>query len=161
MDGEGFSIGRLARDVGVSVETIRYYERIGLMEKPARSGGDRRIYDDGAVRRLVFIRRARELGFSIEGIRTLLMLSGGKGACAEVYAFTEQHLADVRAKIADLQKLELTLTTVAGKCSRAAARPCAIIDALTGDTPAATGIDRAINLGGEREAGPVFLPNTG
>jgi MerR family mercuric resistance operon transcriptional regulator len=108
MDGEGFSIGRLARDVGVSVETIRYYERIGLMEKPARSGGDRRIYDDGAVRRLVFI----------EGIRTLLMLSGGKGACAEVYAFTEQHLADVRAKIADLQKLELTLTTVAGKCSR-------------------------------------------
>jgi MerR family mercuric resistance operon transcriptional regulator len=135
MDGAGFTIGRLARDGGVSVETIRYYERIGLMEKPARSDGDRRIYDDCAARRLMFIRRARELGFSIERIRTLLALSGGKGSCAEVYAFTEQHLADVRAKIADLQRLELTLSAAAGKCSRDGSRAFAIIDALTGEAP--------------------------
>ncbi len=132
MAGEDFTIGRLGREVGVNIETIRYYERIGLMEKPLRSRGRRRIYDEAAGHRLRFIRRARELGFSIDEIRTLLALSGGKGSCAEVYDLTSKHLTDVRAKIADLKRLESTLSAAARKCTRDGSHDCAIIDALSG-----------------------------
>jgi len=125
-----FTIGRLSGETGVNIETIRYYERIGLMAKPARSGGGRRLYDPAASRRLGFIRRARELGFSIDEIRTLIAVSLGKGRCADVHALTVQHLADVRAKIADLKKFERTLAKTAERCARDASPECPIIDAL-------------------------------
>jgi len=126
-----FSIGRLSGETGVNIETIRYYERIGLMAKPPRSGGGRRLYDSAASRRLGFIRRARELGFSIDEIRALIAMSSGKGRCADVYALTVQHLSDVRAKIADLKKLERTLAKAAERCVRDVSADCPIIDALS------------------------------
>lgn len=127
----GFTIGRLSSETGVNIETIRYYERIGLMAKPPRSEGGRRLYEEAACRRLGFIRRARELGFSIDEIRTLVELSNGKGRCADVHTLTVSHLRDVRAKIADLRKLERTLANTAERCTRNASPDCPIIDALS------------------------------
>lgn len=126
-----FTIGRLSRETGVNVETIRYYERIGLMPKPQRSDGGRRLYDVAASRQMGFIRRARELGFSIDEIRTLIALSNGKGRCADVHSLTVSHLGDVRAKIVDLKKLERTLAKAAERCARDASQDCPIIDALS------------------------------
>jgi MerR family transcriptional regulator, mercuric resistance operon regulatory protein len=130
LDTTAFTIGRMSSATGVNIETIRYYERIGLLAKPPRSEGGRRLYDAFASRRLSFIRRARELGFSIDEIRALIALSGGNGRCADVHALTIAHLADVRAKIADLRKLERTLARTAAQCARDASPECPIIDAL-------------------------------
>lgn len=126
-----FTIGRLSCEARVNIETIRYYERVGLMPKPPRSDAGRRLYDAAASHRLCFIRRARELGFSIEEIRALLGLSGGKGRCADVHALTIRHLAEVRRKIADLRKLERTLARTAESCARDASPDCPIIEALS------------------------------
>lgn len=131
MNAVDFTIGRLSEQTGVNIETVRYYERIGLLPKPARSDGGRRLYDIADARRLNFIRRSRELGFSIDEIRALLALSGGKGRCADVHALTVRHLDDVRAKIADLRKLERTLARTAERCVRDASPDCPIIDALS------------------------------
>ncbi len=125
-----FTIGHLSGQTRVKIETIRYYERIGLMPKAQRSHGGRRLYDESASRRLGFIRRARELGFSIDEIRALLALSGGKGKCADVHALTVQHLGDVKQKIADLRRLERTLARTAERCRRDASPDCPIIEAL-------------------------------
>src|SRR5690606_18435611 len=99
------TIGTLSREADVNIETIRYYERIGLMPKPPRSESGRRLYDAEATRRLSFIRRARELGFSIEEVRALLGMADG-GSCGDVYELTQRHLADIRAKIRDLQRMQ-------------------------------------------------------
>ena len=127
----GFMIGRLSKETGVNIETIRYYERIGLMAKPSRSGNGRRLYNTTSTRRLSFIRRARELGFAIQQIRTLIIMSSGKGRCGDVHALTLRHLADVRAKISDLKKLERTLAKAAASCRRDASPDCPIIEALS------------------------------
>ncbi|MGD9968192.1 MAG: helix-turn-helix domain-containing protein [Hyphomonadaceae bacterium] len=129
--GTGFTIGSLSRDSGVNIETIRYYERINLMPKPPRSGGGRRLYDASASRQLSFIRRARELGFSIDEIRGLISMSRGKGRCADVHDLTVRHLADVRARIADLKRLERTLAAAAHRCERDGNSDCPIIGALS------------------------------
>ncbi len=131
MDIVSLTIGRLSKETGVNIETIRYYERIGLMPEPSRSESGRRIYDPAASPRLAFIRRARELGFAIGQIRTLIAMSSGKGRCADVYELTVRHLTDVRAKITDLQKLERTLVRTAARCARDASPDCPIIDALS------------------------------
>jgi len=131
LESVGFTIGRLSSDTSVNIETIRFYERIGLMAKPLRSRGGRRLYDQKAVHRLRFIRRARELGFPIEEIRTLIALSAGKSRCADVHALTVEHLAGVRAKIADLRKLERTLTKAADRCQHNKTPDCPIINALS------------------------------
>ena len=88
-------IGKLAAQTGVNIETIRYYERVELLSAPARTDGGHRVYDADHVRRLTFIRRSRELGFSLDDIRTLLVLSDGKRDCA-ARELTLRHLADVR-----------------------------------------------------------------
>jgi MerR family mercuric resistance operon transcriptional regulator len=131
LDRAGFTIGRLSAETSVNVETIRYYERIRLMAKPARSKGGRRLYDQTDLRRLAFIRRARQLGFSINDIRTLVTLSSGKGHCADVRALTIGHLDQVRAKIADLRKLERTLAKAADRCLSDKTTECPIIDTLS------------------------------
>ena len=131
LDVVTFTIGRLSKEAGVNIETIRYYERIGLMPKPSRTESGRRLYNAAASRRLTFIRRSRELGFAIEQIRTLIAMSSGKGRCADVYELTVRHLTDVRSKIADLQKLERTLVRTAARCARDASLECPIIDALS------------------------------
>lgn len=125
------TIGRLAAATGVNVETVRYYERIGLMPPPARTASGHRAYERAHVRRLAFIRRARELGFSIEQIRALLALAEpSRASCAEVREIARTHLDDVRAKLADLTKLEHILGATVARCSGDPAPPCPVIDML-------------------------------
>ena len=127
----GFSIGQLADASGVHLETIRYYERIGLMPEPERSAGGHRCYAAEHVRRLMFIRRARELGFGIESIRTLLGLAQpGRASCDEVREIAAEHLKGVRGKLADLRRLERILAETVAKCERSVPPECPIIDML-------------------------------
>ncbi len=107
----GIRIGELAQRTGCNTETIRYYERIGLLPAPIRSAGRYRLYDAGDVGRLVFVRRARALGFTLNEVRALLALStrDGEAACPEVRELAAAHLGEMRAKIADLQAMERVL----------------------------------------------------
>jgi MerR family transcriptional regulator, mercuric resistance operon regulatory protein len=115
--GRNLSIGGLSQRTGVNIETIRYYERIDLMDKPPRTAGGHRSYATGHVSRLSFIRRARELGFGIEDIRTLLLLSErGHASCTEAREVAAAHLAEVRAKQNDLAKLENILAETVSQC---------------------------------------------
>ena len=123
---------KLAQRTGCNLETIRYYEKIGMMRDPPRTGSGYRVYDDGDVSRLRFILRARELGFAIEEIRGLLgLVDGGTQTCAEVKERTERHLADVRAKIADLRRIENVLAETASRCSGDNVPQCPVLDALS------------------------------
>jgi MerR family mercuric resistance operon transcriptional regulator len=125
-------IGRLADRTGVSIETIRYYERIGLLPAPPRTQGRHRAYDGHHVHRLVFIRRSRELGFSLGNIRMLLQLvDHGDRACASAKEITLHHLVDVRGKIASLRKLERALKQLTKACTPGKQLSCPIIDALS------------------------------
>ena len=126
-----FTIGALSKGTGCHIETIRYYERIGLMPKPPRSPGGHRLYQDDHLRRLTFIRRSRELGFTLEEVRGLLRLvDGGSYTCAEVKALTLDHAAEVRRKVADLRKLERVLKEMAAECEGGEVPECPIVDAL-------------------------------
>src|SRR5919108_5602416 len=112
------TIGALSERTGVNIETIRYYERIGLLPTPPRSAGRHRLYDEPHRQRLVFIRRARELGFSLDEVRALLGLSGGHDlTCREVNALTLHHIGSIRDKIRDLRRLERTLSDLADRCN--------------------------------------------
>jgi MerR family mercuric resistance operon transcriptional regulator len=128
---KGLKRGELAGRTGCNLETILYYEKIGLLLEPPRNANSYRIYDDTHVSRLRFILRGRELGFAIEDIRGLLdLVDGGTQTCAEVKARTEHHLIDVRAKIADLRRIETILARTAAQCSGDAAPMCPILEAL-------------------------------
>jgi MerR family mercuric resistance operon transcriptional regulator len=129
--GSALAIGALSKHTEVNIETIRFYERIGILPKPPRSAGGQRIYGQDHLKRLSFVRRSRELGFSLDEVRGLLKLvDGGRYTCAEVKMITLDHLADVRRKIADLRRLEQTLADVAGKCRGGKVPKCPVIDAL-------------------------------
>lgn len=123
--------GRLATRTGCNSETIRYYEKIGLLPPPPRSAGRHRLYGPDLVRRLGFVRRGRDLGFTIEEIRNLLQLvDGGAYTCAEVEALARHHIRGIRRKITDLERLERVFATMAAQCSGGAVPDCPIIDAL-------------------------------
>lgn len=129
------TIGALSHLAGVNIETIRYYERIDLMTKPPRTAGGHRSYQPEHIERLRFIRRARELGFGIANVRTLLMLaSNGRKPCADARAIAASHLEDVRAKRDDLAKLEKILTDTIKHCDEqccgTAMPPCPILEVL-------------------------------
>jgi MerR family mercuric resistance operon transcriptional regulator len=127
----GLTIGKLAEATGVNLETIRYYERIKLMPPPDRTQGGHRAYETAHLRRLAFIRRARELGFSIEEIRALLALAiPDNASCAKVREIAEVHLGDVRAKLADLARLERILADTVAQCSGESSPPCPVLDML-------------------------------
>lgn len=127
------TIGALSQSTGVNIETIRYYERIGLLPPPPRSAGRHRQYADAHQQRLVFIRRARELGFSLEEVRALLGLGGGHDlTCGEVRALTEHHISAIRDKVRDLKRLERTLSQLAAQCKADKVPDCPILDALNG-----------------------------
>lgn len=127
----GYGIGAMSRMTGVNIETIRYYERIGLMPKADRTAGGNRQYDHEQLKRLSFIRRSRELGFSIAEIRKLLeMVDSESVSCGEVHAMTVGHLRSVHEKIASLKKLETVLARMASECARGDIPDCPIIDAL-------------------------------
>ena len=132
MDGGGrIAIGALSRNTGASIETIRYYERVGLLPAPVRSDGGYRLYGRDELMRLNFIRRARALGFSIGEVRALLRLSAQrKRPCAEVRVLAEAHLKDVRARIADLRRMERVLNSTVARCAAGRRADCAVIEAL-------------------------------
>lgn len=123
--------GELALRTGCNLETIRYYEKIGLLPQPSRTRNGYRAYDATHEQRLRFILRGRALGFDIMEIRGLLaLMNGGHQTCAEVKARTDLHLADIHAKIADLQRMARVLTRTAAQCSGDMVPECPIIDAL-------------------------------
>jgi len=125
------TIGGLSQQTGCNIETIRYYERIGILAKPPRSEGGHRLYDRDQIKRLVFIRRSRELGFSLDEIRTLLRLVDGKRyTCQQVKTLMEKHLADVKKKISDLKRLQKTLGEISAQCEGGQVPECPIIDVL-------------------------------
>lgn len=125
-------IGAIAARTGINIETIRYYERIGIVPRPPRSTGGRRIYADAHQQRLTFIRRSRELGFSLDEVRALLSLSeGGNQNCAEVYDLSVRHLDAVRQKIADLKRMEGVLKAMAAACAAGTLPHCPIIETLS------------------------------
>ncbi|CAJ0848959.1 hypothetical protein AMST5_00054 [freshwater sediment metagenome] len=127
------TIGRLAAAAGVNLETVRYYERVGLMPPPGRTASGHRAYEATHIRRLAFIRRARELGFSIEEIRALLALAEpSRASCAQVREIARTHLDNVRAKLADLTKLEGILSETIDSCSGDPAPSCPVLDMLGG-----------------------------
>jgi MerR family mercuric resistance operon transcriptional regulator len=125
------TIGTLSERAGVNIETIRYYERVGLLPAPPRSSGRHRLYDEPHRQRLVFIRRARELGFSLEEVRALLGLGGKHGlTCGDVRALTQHHIEAIRNKVRDLKRLERTLSALAAQCRADTVPECPILDAL-------------------------------
>ena len=128
---EKLTIGKLANSAGINLETIRYYERIGLMPEPGRTECGHRNYAAGHVRRLTFIRRARELGFALEDIRALLELAEpGRVSCGEVQKIAARHLHNVRSKLADLARMEHLLAKTVAQCGGARASACPVLEML-------------------------------
>jgi len=126
-----FTIGELGKATGTKVETVRYYERIGLLPKPPRTAGNYRSYGQEQMDRLSFIRRARDLGFSLDQVRALLDLSDHRERdCATVDGLARQHLGAVERKIADLTALQRELTALIRSCKGGSVADCRIIDAL-------------------------------
>ena len=128
----GIPIGDVSQRTGCNIETIRYYERIGLLPSPARHGRYRR-YGPHDVKRLVFVRRARELGFTLDEVRVLLKLSGtdSTSACNEVREISAAHLTDVRKRIADLRTMERVLSSAIRQCDAGRQTGCPLIEALS------------------------------
>jgi Cu(I)-responsive transcriptional regulator len=136
---EKLTIGRIAAATGTKVETVRYYERIGLLPSPRRTGGNYRSYDASHLNRLAFIRRSRDLGFTIEQIRDLLDLADQKErSCAAVDAIARQHLGEVQRKIADLERLAQELRHLSKQCRGGSIAECRILEALSPDPRPAT-----------------------
>ena len=125
-----FGIGELSQRTRVNIETVRYYEKIGLLPRPPRTGGGHRVYADAQLKRLVFIRRSRELGFTLDEIRNLLGMVEGGYACGKVQEAALAHLKTIRSKIADLRRMERTLADTAAQCEGGTAPECPIIDVL-------------------------------
>jgi Cu(I)-responsive transcriptional regulator len=125
------AIGDLAKRTGTKVETIRYYERIGLLPEPGRTEGNYRSYDREHLGRLSFIRRSRDLGFSLDQVRELLGLADQPDrSCEAVDMIARQHLAEVERKIADLNALRDELADLIGRCRRGTVAECRIIETL-------------------------------
>ncbi|HVC50802.1 MAG TPA: helix-turn-helix domain-containing protein [Stellaceae bacterium] len=128
------AIGELSRRTDCNIETIRYYERIGLLPQPDRSGGRFRRYSFNDVARLRFIRRARQLGFALDDVRTLLRLSATDSGDmrAEARSVFSAHIEEIRAKIADLQSMERVLTEAVEECAAGRHPNCPLIEVLSG-----------------------------
>ncbi len=125
------TIGDLGKATNTKVETIRYYERIGLLAKPDRTGGNYRAYGQDALARLSFIRRARDLGFSLDQVRELLTLaSQDQRDCGSVDAIANSHLAEIDRKLADLAALRRELSAVIASCNGGKIAECRILESL-------------------------------
>lgn len=126
------SIGTLARATGTKVETVRWYERVGLLPAPARTSGNYRSYGRAHLDRLSFIRRARDLGFTLDQVRDLLQLADQRDrSCEEVDAIARAHLGEVERKIADLTALRRELADIIGRCGHGTIAECRIVEALS------------------------------
>ena len=125
-------IGALARATDTKVETVRYYESVGLLGSASRSEGNYRLYGADTVARLGFIRRARSLGFPIEEVRQLLEMADDQSrSCAAVDTLARRHLAAVDQKLADLKALRRGLHAIIGQCGNGTVADCQIIEALS------------------------------
>lgn len=125
------TIGDLAKATSTKVETIRYYEQIGLLPEPARTTSNYRAYDEEHLNRLSFVRRARDLGFSLDQIRDLLGLADQTDrSCEAVDAIARQHLREVERKIIDLTALRDELAEIIERCNHGTVAECRIIAAL-------------------------------
>lgn len=133
MPSQSLTIGQLAQRTGANIETVRYYERIGLLPEPLRRGRYR-SYDAADVSRLGFVRRSRELGFSIKEVRALLNLAGeGHESCADARELASVHLREVRSRIADLRRMERVLADTVRACDLGNHLVCPLIDTLAGN----------------------------
>jgi MerR family mercuric resistance operon transcriptional regulator len=134
---KSLTIGRLAKEVGVNLETVRFYERQGLLPKPPRSASGYRLFPTDAARRLRFIRRAQELGFSLKEIRELLSLRVSRTTKSrDIRARTEAKIADVDAKIRSLESMKRTLRKLTNVCDGCAPlSDCPILESLDRETP--------------------------
>ena len=129
---EQFSIGAMAKTGNCKVQTVRYYEEIGLLPKPARSAGNQRIYTRAHRDRLNFIRHARELGFPLERIREILALGDQPSrSCAEVDQIAREHLRDVESRLERLQSLRVELERMISECGAQRVADCHIIEVLS------------------------------
>lgn len=125
------SIGALADQTGTNIETIRYYEKLGILTKASRTAGNQRRYPASAVDRLRFIRHSRELGFSLGAIRQLMDISNRENqSCAQIDAIAREHLVAVERKIAMLRNLKTELTAMIDGCKRGTVACCRVIETL-------------------------------
>lgn len=125
------SIGSLAKRTGTKVQTIRYYEQIGLMPEPARTAGGQRRYGQSDLDRLSFIRHARQLGFGLEAIRELLDLSDEPDhSCAEIDRIARGQLGEVERRIVRLEALRAELVRMISECSRGTVAECRVLEVL-------------------------------
>ena len=132
MANTSYSIGALAEATDTKVETVRYYERIGLLPEPGRTPGNYRTYTADHLARLSFIRRARDLGFALDQVRALLGLADNKNSdCCAVDAMTRDHIADIDRKLADLKRLRRELNDLLAQCEQGTIAECRIIGALS------------------------------
>ncbi len=128
-----FTIGKASMQSGVNIETIRYYEREGIVAKPGRSGGGRRMYSSDEIAKLRFVRRCRDLGFPIPIIQTFLSLTAQNDrSCGEVKSLAENHLSEINAKIENLKHLKEALLSLSKNCDDGTAA-CPMLDALMKD----------------------------
>ena len=128
---DALTIGALAKLTRTNIETVRYYERIGLLPAPARTAGNYRSYGPTHIARLSFVRRSRDLGFSIEAVRDLLRLNDQKRRdCGSVGAIAGAHLAEVERKIKDLSALRRELRGLMAQCDAGRVATCRVIEAL-------------------------------
>ncbi len=133
-ENKWFTTGQLSKQTGCNIETIRYYERIGVLPAPPRSAGGRRQFTTTHMKRLMFIRHSRMLGFRLEEIRELLRLvDGDNHTCEEVESLTENHIREIKIKIRNLGKIKRVLETMASRCAGGIVPECPIIEVLFGD----------------------------
>lgn len=130
-----FTIGKASEQSGVNIETIRYYEREGIVPKPGRSASGRRLYSSDEIAKLRFVRRCRDLGFPIPIIQTFLSLTEqDERSCGEVKALAENHLDDINTKIENLTRLRNALRNLSATCDDGTAA-CPMLDVLMKDEP--------------------------
>lgn len=126
-----FTIGVLARKTGCNIETIRYYEKVGIIPHPARSEGGHRLYGTGHLMRLAFVMKARALGFTLSEVKALLRLVDERDRpCAEVREVAASHLGDVEAKLADLQAMQAVLSDMLVGCATEQSSNCPLIERM-------------------------------
>ncbi len=129
----GLTIGKLARSAGVNVETIRYYQRVGLLKEPEKPAYGYRYYPADTVARIGFIKRAQQLGFTLKEIAELLSL--GDGHCTDIQALAERKRDKIEQQISDLQAIQQVLSNLIEACqNNRSSDHCSVIDALSGQS---------------------------
>jgi MerR family transcriptional regulator, mercuric resistance operon regulatory protein len=127
-----FYIGSVAKLTGVKIETIRYYEKAGILQSPDRGPNGYRLYTGTQIERLMFVKRCRELGFSLDHTTSLLDLADNENrTCKQISAAAGKRLKEVRAKIEDLRRMEVVLKNYVDACPRDASADCPIVKSLS------------------------------